>query len=303
MPSFAIYGMVVLIWGTTWYAIKFQLGVVPPEISLVYRFAIAAVCLFIYARMVGSPMRLSRRDHGYVALQGMTLFCCNYWLTYLGTQYLTSGLVAVLFTSIIFMNLVNARMIYGTPVEARVLIAAAAGMLGVALLFLPELRSAMQSRTIVLGATLALGATYVASLGNMAAMRNTGSGLPVVTVNAYGMLYGTLGLSLIAAVRGAPVTFEASWPYVISLLYLSFAGTSLAFGLYLALIKKIGPARAAYTSVLFPVIALVVSTIYEGYRWSVPAFIGLGVLIAGNALALGGRKWFSGSDSKSPAGV
>ncbi|MDH4261190.1 MAG: DMT family transporter, partial [Gammaproteobacteria bacterium] len=108
MPSTVLYGLVVLIWGTTWYAIKFQLGVVAPEISLVYRFSIAAICLFIYARVVGSPMRLSWREHRYIGLQGATLFCLNYWLTYLSTQYLTSGLVAVIFTSIIFFNLVNA---------------------------------------------------------------------------------------------------------------------------------------------------------------------------------------------------
>ncbi len=297
MPSYVIYGIVVLIWGTTWYAIKFQLGVVAPEISLVYRFSIAAICLFIYARVVGSPMRLSRRDHIFVALQGMTLFCLNYWLTYLATQYLTSGLVAVLFTSIIFLNLVNARMIFGIPIERRVLIAAAAGMLGVALLFLPELRSAVGDRTVLMGCLLALGATYLASLGNMAAMRNTGSGLPVVAVNAYGMAYGAATLALIALLRGAPIAFDPSWPYVVSLLYLSLAGTSLAFGLYLALLKKIGPARAAYTSVLFPVIALLVSTIFEGYRWSLPAFIGLAVLLAGNALALSGRKWLPELDS------
>ena len=289
MPSHVLYGLVVLIWGTTWYAIKFQLGVVAPEISLVYRFSIAAVCLFAYAHFVGSPMRLSRRDHVFVALQGLTLFCLNYWLTYLATQYLTSGLVAVLFTSIIFLNLVNARMIFGIAIERRVLIAAAAGMLGVALLFLPELRLAIGNRTVVNGALLALGGTYLASLGNMTAMRNTGSGLPVVTVNAYGMAYGAIGLALIATIRGAPIAFDPSWPYIVSLLYLSLAGTSLAFGFYLALLKKIGPARAAYTSVLFPVVALGVSTVFEGYRWSLPAFIGLAILLGGNALALSSR--------------
>ncbi len=290
MPSALIYGLVVLIWGTTWYAIKFQLGVVAPEISLVYRFSIAAICLFIYARIVGSPMRMSRRDHVFVALQGLALFCLNYWLTYLSTQYLTSGLVAVIFTSIIFFNLINARLIFRIPIDRRVLAAAAAGMFGVALLFLPELSAAAGDRTVMLGCLLALVATYIASLGNMAAMRNTGSSLPVVTVNAYGMAYGAAGLALIATLRGAPIAFDASWPYVVSLLYLSLAGTSLAFGLYLALLKKIGPARAAYTSVLFPVIALGVSTVFEGYRWSLPAFSGLAVLLAGNALALSQRR-------------
>ena len=289
MPSPVIYAIVVLIWGTTWYAIKFQLGVVAPEISLVYRFGLAAICVFIFARIAGSPMRLSWRDHRFVALQGLTLFCLNYWMTYLSTQFLTSGLVAVLFTSIILLNLINARLFFGVPVEARVLLAAATGALGVALLFLPELQAAMGDRAVVHGALLALGATYLASLGNMAAMRNTQSGMPVVTANAYGMAYGTVGLALIAALRGTPVDFDPSWPYVVSLLYLSLAGTSLAFGLYLVLIKRIGPSRAAYTSVLFPVVALAVSTLFEGYRWSVPSFMGLAVLVAGNALALSRR--------------
>jgi drug/metabolite transporter (DMT)-like permease len=288
VPTPLIYAIVVLIWGTTWFTIKFQLGVVAPEVSLVYRFGLAAVCVFVYARATGSPLALSLRDHRMVALQGATLFCLNYWMTYLSTQYLTSGLVAVLFTSIIFFNLVNGRLIFGTPVERRVLFAAAAGMLGVALLFLPELQAAMHDAAIARGAALALLATYVASLGNMAASRNTREGLPVVTVNAYGLAYGTAGLAVIAVLRGTPVAFDPRLPYVLSLLYLSLAGTALAFGLYLALIKRIGASRAAYSSVLFPVVALAVSTLFERYEWSLPAIVGLGVLVVGNALALGG---------------
>lgn len=290
MPTSLIYAIVVLIWGTTWFTIRFQLGVVAPEISLVYRFALAAACVFVFARLSGTPLRLSWRDHRLVALQGATLFCLNYWLTYLSTQYLTSGLVAVLFTSIIFFNIVNGRLILGTPIERRVLAAAAAGMFGVALLFLPEIRAAIHNPRILHGAGLALAATYVASLGNMAASRNTQAGLPVVTVNAYGMAYGAIGLAVIAALRGTPLAFDPRWPYVASLLYLSLAGTSLAFGLYLVLIRRIGASRAAYTSVLFPVVALAVSTLFEDYRWSLAAALGLAVLVAGNALALGGAR-------------
>lgn len=290
MPTPLIFAVVVLIWGTTWFAIKFQLGVVAPEVSLVYRFGLAAACVFVFARMTGSPLSLSWRDHRFVALQGATLFCLNYWLTYLSTQYLTSGLVAVLFTSIIFFNLVNSRVIFGAAVEPRVLAAAAAGVIGVALLFLPELRAALGNPSILHGAGLALGATYLASLGNMAATRNTRGGLPVVTVNAYGMAYGAIGLALIAVLRGTPVAFDWHWPYVVSLLYLSLAGTSLAFSLYLALIRRIGATRASYSSVLFPVVALAVSTVFESYRWSLPALVGLAALVAGNALALGGAQ-------------
>lgn len=290
MPTSLIYAIVVLIWGTTWYAIKFQLGVVAPEISLVYRFALATACVFAYARMTGSPLALSWRDHRFVALQGVTLFCLNYWMTYLSTQYLTSGLVAVLFTAVIFFNVVNGRLILGIPIEGRVLLAAGTGVMGVALLFLPELQAALREPGISRGAALALGSTYVASLGNMAASRNTQAALPVVTVNAYGMAYGAAGLAIIAAIRGTPVAFDPHWTYVLSLLYLALAGTALAFGLYLALIQRIGAARAAYTSVLFPVVALIVSTLFEGYRWSLPAMAGLAVLVAGNALALGGKR-------------
>jgi drug/metabolite transporter (DMT)-like permease len=286
VPTSLIYAIVVLIWGSTWYVIKFQLGLVAPEVSLVYRFGLAAACVFLYARMTGSPLALSWRDHRFVALQGLTLFCLNYWMTYLSTQYLTSGLVAVLFTAIIFFNIVNGRVILGTPIEARVLVAAGTGILGVALLFLPELQAALHEPSIAHGAALALAATYLASLGNMAASRNTQASLPVVTVNAYGMAYGAAGLAVIAAIRGTPIAFDPRWPYVLSLLYLSLAGTSLAFGLYLVLIKRIGTSRAAYTSVLFPVVALLVSTLFESYRWSLPAIIGLAVLVAGNALAL-----------------
>jgi drug/metabolite transporter (DMT)-like permease len=289
VSSPVIYAIVVLIWGTTWFVIKFQLGVVAPEISLVYRFGLAAICVFLFARLTGNPLALSWRDHRFVALQGLTLFCLNYWMTYLSTQYLTSGLVAVIFTGIIFFNLINSRLIFGTPIERHVLVAAGAGMVGVALLFLPEMRAAIHNPSIAHGALLALGATYVASLGNMAAMRNTQGGLPVLTVNAYGMAYGAVGLVVIAVIRGTPIAFDPRWPYVVSLLYLSLAGTSLAFGLYLALLKRIGAARAAYSSVLFPVIALGVSTVFEGYRWSLPALFGLAVLLGGNALALSQR--------------
>lgn len=289
MPIAIIYAVVVLIWGTTWFAIKFQLGVVAPEVSLVYRFSLAALCLFAFGRLVRSPMRLGWRDHGLVALQGLTLFSLNYWLTYLATAYLTSGLVAVLFTSVIYMNLLNARLIFGQPVERRVFVAATAGMLGVALLFLPEIRAAAANAAVLRGALLALVATYIASLGNMAALRNTRAGLPVVTVNAYGMSYGAISLAVIAWLNGAALDFDTDWRYVTSLLYLAIAGTAVAFGLYLGLIKRIGASRAAYTSVLFPVVALLVSTAFEGYRWSPPALIGLAVLLAGNALALRGR--------------
>ncbi|MBM5810843.1 MAG: DMT family transporter [Gammaproteobacteria bacterium] len=286
MSVWVLYAGVVLIWGTTWYAIELQLGVVAPVISLLYRVALATVCLFLYALVTRSPLRLSWRNHLWVALQGVLLFSVNYWLIYLGSQYLTSGLVAVLFTMLVHLNLVNARIFFGQPVEPRIVVAATAGVLGVALLFLPEILAAAGDATVLRGAALVLGATFLASLGNMAALRNTSHGLPVVTVNAWGMGYGTISVAVVAGVTGARFDFDSTWSYVGSLLYLAIAGSALAFGLYLALIRRIGAARAAYTSVLIPAVALTVSTVLEGYRWTVPAVAGLLVLLAGNALAL-----------------
>jgi len=194
--------------------------------------------------------------------------------------------VAVLFTMLVHLNLVNARIFFGQPVEPRIVVAATAGVLGVALLFLPEILAAAGDATVLRGAALVLGATFLASLGNMAALRNTSHGLPVVTVNAWGMGYGTISVAVVAGVTGARFDFDSTWSYVGSLLYLAIAGSALAFGLYLALIRRIGAARAAYTSVLIPAVALTVSTVLEGYRWTVPAVAGLLVLLAGNALAL-----------------
>jgi hypothetical protein len=222
MPTSLIYAIVVLIWGTTWFVIKFQLGVVAPEISLVYRFGLAAACVFAYAKLTGNSLRLSWRDHRFVALQGATLFCLNYWMTYLSTQYLTSGLVAVLFTSIIFFNIVNGRMIFGAPIGG------ACGRRGGCRRALAwrcsscrscgrhstdrPLRGAVRSR--LPPPTSPRSATWQPRATPRTDCRSS-------LVNAYGMAHSAVGLAVIAAARGTPVAFDPRWPRAVTSLSLA----------------------------------------------------------------------------------
>jgi drug/metabolite transporter (DMT)-like permease len=279
----------VLIWGTTWYAITLQLGVVAPEVSLVYRFGLAALTLTVIARLRGRKVSLRRADHGFAMLQGLTMFGLNYVLVYYATGYISSGLVAVLFTTLTFMNLVNERLLFGLRIDWRVALAATLGLAGIATIFLPELASLRASSDRIIGLAIVLAGTYIASLGNMVAIRNTRSGIPVITMTVWGLVYGTGFLALFSLVRGAPFAFEATTAYVGSLLYLSFAGTAAAFLAYLELIRRIGSAPAAYTAVLIPLVALAVSTWLEGYHWTWTAAAGVAMVVVGVAMIVWSR--------------
>ena len=281
-----LYATVVLIWGSTWSAIPYQFGVVAEEVSVAYRFAIAAVTLFLYAIVAGKKIRLPLRYYPMVIVQGFLLFSINYFFVYYGAAYITSGLVAVIFTSIVVSNAFFERVFFRTPLEGRLLVASLLGMLGIASIFWPEVSAlSLQDRTIF-GLLMVLIGTVIASLGNMAAVVNTGRKLPVVAVNAHGMAWGALLSFLAAAVLGREFNFSFESGYVWSLLFLAIFGSAIAFGCYLLLIRTIGSARAAYSSVLFPVVALAISTLVEDYQWSVLAAVGISLTMVGNWLAL-----------------
>jgi drug/metabolite transporter (DMT)-like permease len=287
--NIALYIACVLIWGTTWHAIKLQLGVVAPEVSLTYRFGLAVVILLAYALATRRPLRISLADHGYAALLGICMFGLNYALTYYGTQYINSGLVAVLFTALTFMNLGNERLLFGIRADWRILTASAIGLSGVGLIFLPELASVSSGADKLLGMAMILAGTYLASLGNMIAIRNTKRGIRPTTMSIYGMAYGTGFLALGALLQGKAFIIERSAEYLGSLFYLSVMGTAVAFVCYLELIRRIGSGRAAYTSVLIPLVALTVSALFENYHFSPLAAAGVVLVLAGNALALTGK--------------
>jgi drug/metabolite transporter (DMT)-like permease len=284
-----LYATIVLIWGSTWGAIPFQLGVVAEEVSIAYRFGIAAAILYLYAAVARKSVQIPTNTYPFVFLQGALLFCINYIIVYYGTGYLTSGIVAVLFSSIIIMNAVFERLFFGRRLDARSWLASAIGIAGITLIFWPEVSELSLADESIYGGLLIVVSVVIASLGNMTAVVNTNRGLPVVAVNAHAMAFAAVLASGIATALGREFEFLVQVDYVVSLLYLSAFGSAVAFGCYLALIRRIGASRAAYSTVLFPVVALLISTLLEDYRWTTLAVIGMLLALAGNWLMLSRR--------------
>ena len=281
-----LYLITVLIWGSTWLAIKFQLGVVAPELSVAYRFGLAASILFIFSLVRRLPLRFNLKSQAYFALQGFLLFSLNYILVYLAESYLTSGLVAIIFSGIIILNIIFGSIFLRNPIHLRVVIGGLVGLLGLSLVFWPELSSFDLSSGIVLGIGLAVVAAVSASLGNVVSARNQRNELPVIQTNAYGMLYGAIFMFVLAIFRGAQVQIEPTVGYLMSLLYLAIFGSVIAFGSYLTLLGRIGLDRAAYVTVLFPIIALLLSTLFESLSWGYLQLAGVVLVLVGNALVL-----------------
>lgn len=291
-----LYIVTVLIWGSTWFAITFQLGVVPVEVSLFYRFGLSAIILIAFCLATGRSLRLPLRDHVSIAMLGFFLFSTNYFFFYIAQGYLPSGLVAVVFSTIIFYNIVFGAVLFRTPIRPRVALGGLIGLGGLALVFSPEIQTFDLSAAGATGLGIALWATSLASLGNMTSVKCQKKSIPVIEANAIGMAYGTLFLLVIIFLRGADFVYEASVPYALSLLYLSLFGSVFAFGAYLSLLGRIGADKASYATVLFPVVALTLSTLFEGYQWTTEAFVGFALVLVGNALALSRSKAVSTPD-------
>lgn len=278
--------MTVLIWGSTWLAIKFQLGVISPSVSIAYRFALAALMLFLWCLVTRRSLKFTRSEQLFMALQGSQLFALNYLFFYLAELELTSGLAAVVFSTIVIMNLINGRLFLGTPVELKVLLGGLLGLFGLMLMFWPEVAQFEAAGEALLALGYCFLATYLASLGNIISARNQHKGLPVIQSNAFGMAYGAGLMLLISFAVGAPLTIEPTFAYLGSLFYLSLFGSVIAFGCYLSLVGRIGAGRAAYATLLFPIVALLLSTLWEDYQWTAPALVGIVMIVGGNYLAL-----------------
>lgn len=286
MTNVLLYAATVLIWGCTWFAVRLQLGVVAPELSVAYRFLLAGAILLVYCVLRGRPLRLGWRAHGLIAVQGFLLFCINYVLFYNANAYLPSGLLAVTFSVLIWFNVLNGAWLLGTPIRARVVAGAGFGLIGMSLLFWPEVRDFDLESGGMRGLVIALIATIFVSFGNILSGRNQRAGLSVLASNAYGMVYGGIFTLVYGLAIGAPLVFDLSLRYVGSFIFLVVFGSIIAFGAYLTLLGRIGADRAAYAMVMFPVIALVISTIFEGYVWTPTGLAGIALILSGNLLVL-----------------
>lgn len=284
-----LYLLTVLVWGTTWIAIKLQLGVVAIPVSIFYRFALASLVMLAGLALLRRLQRLDRRGHLLCLAQGLCLFCLNFLCFYSATRWIPSGLVSVVFSAATIWNALNARLWFGTRIAPRVMLGGAFGLGGLALLFWPQLAGHRASHETLLGMGLALLGTYCFSIGNMLSAAQQRAGIRPLTGNAYSMFYGSAVLLAGCLAGGQSFGFDASPAYVGALVYLAFIGSIVGFTAYLTLVGRMGPARAAYCTVLFPVVALGISTVAEGYRWTPYAFAGLALVMLGNVLVFARR--------------
>jgi len=290
MKNALFYLLTVLIWGSTWLGIKFQLGVVDPMVSVAYRFALASTLLLLWCLVRRMNMRFCLRDHAFMLLQGVLLFALNYLCFYQAELYVTSGLAAVIFSSILLLNIVNGALFLGSPINGKVVFGGGLGLVGIVLVFLPEISHFSLDNHGVRGVVLCLLATLLASWGNITSARNQKNRLPIIQSNAYGMGYGALLMFIMALISGKEFVIEMTPAYLGSLLYLSVFGSTVAFGCYLSLIGNIGADRAAYSTLLFPLVALGISTIWEGYQWTGASLTGVSLIVVGNFFILTRKK-------------
>ena len=276
----------VLIWGTTWFAIEFQLGTVAPEVSIVYRYAGASMLLFAWSRYRGLNMRFRLQDHARFLLLGVLLFGVNYILAYRAQIYISSALTAIAFSTMVWMNIINARIFFGVRAGRRVLFGALLGVVGIFTLFAPQVSEFSLTDAVFYGSVLAVGGAVLASFGNMVSQAAQRRDLPVIQSNAWGMLYGAIITAAIAANEGYSFSFDWSVAYVTSLAYLTLFGSIFAFGAYLTLLGRIGAHKAGYAMVMFPVVALTISVVFEGLQIDAPLIVGTLLVLSGNLFVL-----------------
>lgn len=279
-----------LIWGSTWYAIKFQLGAVDPLVSVTYRFGLAAVILIIFCLLTGRKLHFSFTEHLRIALQGALLFGFNYWLVYQSEEFLSSGLVAVGFSTLIFFNIFFGGIFLGNKIDKKVIFSAISGLVGTAIIFKEELLAFESGGDGMKGLALLVSSIMIASMGNIASAKNSRLQIPVIQATALGMGYGFLIMLTLALFLGKSFLLDTSSEYLISLAYLTIFGSIIAFSGYLTLISRIGPDKAAYAIVVVPVVAVTISTFLEDFNFTVFTALGMILLLAGNVLALYKKK-------------
>ena len=282
-----LYLSTVLIWGTTWIAIPLQLGEVAILTSVFYRFALAAAIMLFLVLVSGRLQTTSKQDHGFMVLHGICLFSLNFVCVYTAGLTVSSGLLAVIFSSSTLFNAINNRIFWGEKPTPAVFAAGVLGIVGLSLMFWPELAEDSNKGLDLGSIGFAFLGTFLFSLGNMISVRHNKKRLKPFTSSAYAMVYGALFLAGLLFITNTPLTWDSRPQYLGGLLYLAIIGSVSGFTAYLSLVARIGASKAAYATVLFPVVALALSTVFEGYAWSLSSLSGLGLVLLGNGLILG----------------
>lgn len=278
-----------IIWGTTWIVIRDQLGAVPPSWSIAYRFVAAAAAMFAWVAFTRQSLAIGRAGHGIALVMAGAIFFANFNFVYRSEAYITSGLVALIFALLIVPNTILSRIFLGQRSSPRFFIGAGVAMAGIALLLIEEYRAAPPGGNVGLGIVLVLTGVFCASIGNVIQASERARALPVASLLAWGMLWGALINAAFAAMTVGPPVIDTRPGYIAGVLYLGIAASAIAFLTYFNVIRQVGPAIAAYSSVLTPVIAMLISTLYEGYTWTLMAAAGSVLALAGLAIALSAR--------------
>jgi drug/metabolite transporter (DMT)-like permease len=264
-----------------------QLGQVAPEVSILWRFLIATALMLGWVLWRREPMRFSAQDHLRLATLGILLFSTNFVLFYHAGRSIPSGLLAVVFSLASIINVGLAAILLGQRIEPRLAVGGGLGVIGIGLLFWPEIVGAGFNHAAVVGLALAVGGTLSFCLGNIVSTVIQRRCLPVLASTTWGMIYGCVALAALCFGKGESFLIEPTWRYCLSLIYLAIPSSVIAFACYITLLRRIGAARAGYATVLFPVVALTVSTLVEDYTWTPLAFLGALCAFAGNGLVLG----------------
>lgn len=286
LAEIGLYATTLWVWGTSWIALRAQLGVVAPEVSILWRFLIAAVVMVGIVAVKREPMRFSAADHLRFAGTGLCLFSGNFTLFYYGGLTIPSGLLAVVFSLASIGNLLLGAGLLGQRIEPRVALGGVCGSIGIGLLFWPEIAGSGFDRGALTGLALCVAGTLVFCLGNMISVGIQRRRVPILAANTWGMLYGVAFLTLLSLVRGHAFIIESTASYLGALVYLAIFSSVIAFASYLTLLRRIGAARAGYATVLFPIVALAISTIFENYVWTGMAALGAILALLGNAIVL-----------------
>ncbi len=286
-----LYFIVLIAWGSSWLAISFQLGDVAPQVSIVWRFLMASFLLFLWCYFRGLRLSFPWRDHASWLLLGFFLFCINYICAYFGTFHLATGLICLIFSTLTLFTVFNGFIFFKKPIRLPILIGAVVGIAGLSIIFSNEISNTEWSLNsgVVKGFLWMLLATFFASIGMLLSGQFQARKMPLVQSNAFSMLYGSSILILYISLSDVNFSFDSSYSYVLSLIYLAVVASAIGFGVYLKLVGNIGADKASYVNVFTPTIALLLSTLFENYQWSWIGVIGVLLIIVGNVIVLSAK--------------
>jgi drug/metabolite transporter (DMT)-like permease len=286
MKTWQLFAICVLTWGTTWHAITYQVGVTSPEFGVALRFGLAGLCVLAWCAWRGERLRFSWRDHAWLALQGVFLYGVSYVCVYHAERHLPSGLVAVGYSASPLVAGIGALWLFGTAMNQRFIVGGLMGLAGVALIFWPEFGKAREGSATSLGALFTVGSVLLSTVGSLVASRNRERGLPMWASMGYGMVYGAATSFVAVLLSGQAMVWPTAVSWWVAMVYLALAGSVLTFACYLTLLDRIGAGPAGTIGVMTPLLALVVSMLFENYRPDALAGLGVLLAIAGNVLML-----------------